>query len=296
MSTHDNMTISELSRVTGIPASTIRFYLREGILPAPERRGKTRAYYGAIHVQRLREIKKLRIKSELSINEIKERLAPSILNDKMRVTDPAMRFDRKGDIISAAIKLFRTRGYDCTSIDDIAERAKISKRSFYLHFAGKKELFIECADRIFFDIDREFAELKNERNLIQRFRMRAKLFIMKRRHFITMLHLVRGTLTSVPLRHRVKLKKIMQNLINPIIDDLDEGVRQGLFANLNTTIIAHMIMGGVEYGIYYLERKNPESTSDDIIEHWVDQIIALTLPGIHIDPGASAPNTEQDPQ
>lgn len=286
MGKNDNITISELSRITGTPATTIRFYMREGMLPPPERRGKTRAYYGSLHVKRLRDIRKMREKSELSIREIKDLLAAS--GRGLDKNEPAP-FDRKEDIINAAIELFRSKGYDNTNLNDIVELAKISKGSFYLHFADKKELFIECADRVFFDIDSKFDELKNVRDIGQRFRMRGTMFIRKSMYFIDMLHIARGTFTTASPRHRVKLRKIMQNLINPLIRDLDEGIRLGLFKNLDTTIVANMLMGAVEYGTYYLEGK-----SDDEIDRWVDRTFALLLEGFYLDRGTDSPRTEQE--
>jgi AcrR family transcriptional regulator len=286
-----NITISELSRVTGTPATTIRFYMREGMLPPPERRGKTRAYYGPIHVKRLLDIRKMREKSDLSIREIKEQLASAIRGDEKPEAGEQAPFDRKEDIINAATELFRARGYDNTSLNDIVELAKISKGSFYLHFADKRELFIECADRVFFDIDRKFDDLKNVRDIWQRFRMRGIMFIRTSRHFIEMLHIARGTFTTASPRHRLKLRKIMQNLINPIIHDLDEGVRKGLFKNINTTVVAHMLMGVVEYGTYYLEGK-----SDDEIEHWIDRSLILLLNGFYLHPGSPGHGKEQVPR
>lgn len=285
MSNKETMTISELSRTTGTPASTIRFYLREGILPSPERRGKTRAYYDDTHVRRLREIRKMREKSALSIREIREKFSVTIPADEKSDPDSTPPFDRKEDIIAAAIDLFRSSGYDGTSLDDIVERAKISKGSFYLHFAGKKELFIECADKVFLNIDRKFNELEHVQDIAERFRMRAVLFIKTSRHFIEMLHIARGTFSSSTPRHRVKIRKIMQNLINPLIHDLNEGVLRGLIRNLDTTVIAHMLMGAVEYGSYYLEGRN-----DDEIERWIDRALLLAIDGFYKD---SEPRVDQ---
>lgn len=279
------MTISELSRATGTPASTIRFYLTEGILPSPERRGKTRAYYNETHVKRLREIRKIREKSPLSIRKIREMYRETLPTDGKNTSAAPPPFDRKEDIITAAIDLFRTSGYDDTSLNDIVERAKISKGSFYLHFSGKEELFIECADRIFLNIDKKFNELENVHDIIQKFRMRAVLFIKTSRHFIEMLHIARGTFSSSSPRHRVKIRKIMQNLINPLIDDLNDGIQRGLIRNLDTTVIAHMLLGAVEYGSYLLEGRD-----DDEIERWIDRTLALAIDGFYKD---SEPPTER---
>ncbi|WP_136037213.1 MerR family transcriptional regulator [Microbacterium sp. K35] len=53
------MRISELSAQTGVTVPTIKYYLREGLLPEGERSSPTQAAYGEKHVERLRVIRAL---------------------------------------------------------------------------------------------------------------------------------------------------------------------------------------------------------------------------------------------
>ncbi|MBB5965634.1 MerR family transcriptional regulator [Planomonospora venezuelensis] len=53
------MRISQLSAASGVPIPTIKYYLREGLLPAGEQTSATRAEYGARHVRRLRLVRAL---------------------------------------------------------------------------------------------------------------------------------------------------------------------------------------------------------------------------------------------
>ncbi|MFD5213956.1 MerR family transcriptional regulator [Microbacterium sp. NPDC058345] len=53
------MRISELSARTGVTVPTIKYYLREGLLPEGERSAPTQAAYGERHVERLRVIRAL---------------------------------------------------------------------------------------------------------------------------------------------------------------------------------------------------------------------------------------------
>lgn len=49
--------------------------------------------------------------------------------------------DRRQRLVSAARELFFTRGYDATRMIDVANNAGFSKRTVYLEFASKDELF-----------------------------------------------------------------------------------------------------------------------------------------------------------
>lgn len=49
----------ELERLTGVGRETIRFYIREGLLPEPDRASTNSAFYNDMHVARLKAIKRL---------------------------------------------------------------------------------------------------------------------------------------------------------------------------------------------------------------------------------------------
>ncbi|MEJ7799163.1 MAG: MerR family transcriptional regulator [Ilumatobacter sp.] len=53
------MKISELSQITGVSIPTIKYYIREGLVPPGARSSKTQADYGPEHIRRLRLIRTL---------------------------------------------------------------------------------------------------------------------------------------------------------------------------------------------------------------------------------------------
>lgn len=65
------MKMAELERRSGVGRETIRFYIREGLLPEPERRARNVADYGEIHAQRLKTIKRLQEDSFLPLEVIR---------------------------------------------------------------------------------------------------------------------------------------------------------------------------------------------------------------------------------
>ena len=57
--------------------------------------------------------------------------------------------DRKrAAILDAAVAEFRMTGYEATSMDRIAERAAVSKRTVYNHFPSKEALFAQILEKL----------------------------------------------------------------------------------------------------------------------------------------------------
>ncbi|WP_051407097.1 TetR/AcrR family transcriptional regulator [Nocardia sp. CNY236] len=55
--------------------------------------------------------------------------------------------ERRRQLIEIGRALFAERGYDATSIEEIAQRARVSKPVVYEHFGGKEGLYAVVVDR-----------------------------------------------------------------------------------------------------------------------------------------------------
>jgi AcrR family transcriptional regulator len=56
--------------------------------------------------------------------------------------------DAQGRLLKAAIELFAERGYDATTVSEIAQRAGLTKRTFFRHFADKREVLFSGAEQL----------------------------------------------------------------------------------------------------------------------------------------------------
>lgn len=65
------MQLKDLSAKTGVSAASIKYYLREGLLPAGVALNATRAQYSARHIERLKLIQALRRVVGLNIEQIR---------------------------------------------------------------------------------------------------------------------------------------------------------------------------------------------------------------------------------
>ncbi len=54
--------------------------------------------------------------------------------------------DSRQEILRAAARLFQQRGYDATSMNDVAAALKLSKGGLYHHFQSKDEILFEIMD------------------------------------------------------------------------------------------------------------------------------------------------------
>jgi len=65
---------------------------------------------------------------------------------------------RRAQLIDVGRAVFAKRGYDATSVEEIAEHAKVSKPIIYEHFGGKEGLYAVVVDREMEYVVRRIAE------------------------------------------------------------------------------------------------------------------------------------------
>jgi AcrR family transcriptional regulator len=162
-------TITDLVALTDVPAATIHYYLRNGLLPTPKRIAPNRFAYDDRHVQGLRLIRTLRDRRGLALPMIR-RILPELLRLETEeaflpeIWDRALapRMSRRrapaARLLDAASDAFTRRGYTDANVDDICRGARIAKGSFYRHYRSKEELFFAVAESLAATVRTRFAE------------------------------------------------------------------------------------------------------------------------------------------
>lgn len=69
---------------------------------------------------------------------------------------------RKAQILEAAQEVFRRKGYQATTMDEVAEEAEFSKGTLYLYFGSKFALFSELSNRVLTTVLDEFKNISDE--------------------------------------------------------------------------------------------------------------------------------------
>lgn len=140
-----SLTITDLEKASGVPRSTIYYYVREGLLPAAQKAAASRAVYSDPHLSLLRDISALK-EQGVALSEIRERLAPKIAAAGASDVDLVAEQNEhiRQAILTAAARLFVRKGYKRTRVADIIKAVGITPPVFYSHFPSKQDLFVEA--------------------------------------------------------------------------------------------------------------------------------------------------------
>lgn len=155
--------LSEVVRLSGVPASTVHHYMQAGLIPLPVRRGPTRFSYGPEHVEALRLIRMLRERRGMSLRRIAVTL-PGLLADadgpaykELRDDLAQLGADTRRRLVEVAIELFSSQGYAEVTMSHIASAAGVAKGSVYRYFPSKEALFDAVVEELVNDTAARFA-------------------------------------------------------------------------------------------------------------------------------------------
>jgi AcrR family transcriptional regulator len=141
--------IRDLEQATGLARTTIHFYLRQGLLPRPQKSAASRSLYTEEHVAILRRISGLKEQC-LTLADIELELRGDLdLANEATEDLAALEYRRLHDrILAVAARDFAGKGYKNTHITALVRELGITATTFYHHFSSKRRLLAECVTRL----------------------------------------------------------------------------------------------------------------------------------------------------
>ncbi len=274
---HPPMAISELSEHSGIPLSTIKFYLREKLLPKPVKTGKTRARYSSKHLDRLRLIKKIQKEGNISLSQIKEILKMIDLGEKQKDTDNTENvLNKKSNIIDSATPLFREKGYDAVTITDIVHAAHVGRATFYKYFSTKKDLFLECIQKIIFieANNLQGQRVEDEKDILTVFNDHTEALTSINPLWKDMINMLRAAALNDPEEFAHKLDEVMRLKIDLYKRRINKAIKQGVLREIDEDVFAVITLAIQEYcSEYFPLEQNDKAGRRDILEKVLDILL-----------------------
>ena len=268
------LTVSDLAERSGLPISTIRYYVREGLIPAGQRLSRTRVLYNGDHLEALETIKSLR-EAGVPVTEIRSRAthvtdAPSV---------SAMDEARRDDLLQAATNCFLSAGFAGTSLGAIARRASMSKATLHRYFSSKEEIFMACAARVFHQLYADvWPAISHTREPGDRLRARWHAFVESFADWAPMMDLVRGLAIGSPTFHEEYLR-LTDSMVAPIAHELsmlDADQR----ADIDVELRSYVLMGMAEAGARAVdEGRHTAESAWHYLEPVLDELTRRPSPG-----------------
>lgn len=91
--------------------------------------------------------------------------------------------EKKHQLLKTASELFKEKGYNNTSVNDIVKAAKVSKGSFYTHYDSKETLFFDIVqgdDKEIINLKALFSYEKSDNPLGDYINFRLRRFLRRR--------------------------------------------------------------------------------------------------------------------
>lgn len=155
--------------------------------------------------------------------------------------------DRPAQLLAIARRLFARKGYDNTSLRDIAEEAKITKAALYYHYPNKDALYervvIESLQGLLDMVEADVAKERTPTERVRAFMRSSAMFLESRRdQWIAGSNAFwqdsSGQRRSAAIEQRDAYEKLLRRCI-------EEGVKSGEFRKLDAALAARMLLSAL---------------------------------------------------
>jgi AcrR family transcriptional regulator len=172
--------------------------------------------------------------------------------------------ERRAQLIEVGRTLFAKRGYEATSMEEIADRAKVSKPIVYEHFGGKEGLYAVVVDREMDYVVRRIVEAistGSPRERIERATLAFLTYVRDQPDGFAVLS------QDSPLAStRGRLSSLLNDLAERVGDVFATSFKQAGYDPKTAPIYAHALVGMVTFvGKWWTEVHKP--SVEDVARH-----------------------------
>ena len=170
-------------------------------------------------------------------------------------------------ILSAAKRVFSRKGYEATTVEDIALEAGFGKASLYFYFKRKKEVFLSLIKDGLEGQRKLLKEVMNSQlsNVERLEAVLSKMFeyVRENQEFMRIVHSESQKLYATTLKEvRSYIIKEHRNTMEGITSIVRDGIKSGEFRKVEPTLAAASFMGIIRSVIFDWLVKDEKSPPD----------------------------------
>jgi AcrR family transcriptional regulator len=189
----------------------------------------------------------------------------------------------RGKILLAAKELFMEKGFEDTSIRNIAERIEYSPTTIYLYFKDKDDIFFALHTEGFALLNQYFRPLAHVADPFERLKAISKAYVtfaMENGEFYDLMFIIRSPMESLDKLNKDDSKWEEGNRAFAfLVNTISECIGKGYFQGLNAEVLAFTTWSMV-HGICSLEIRNrcsvvSEINQKDLAQKATDMVIEI---------------------
>lgn len=180
--------------------------------------------------------------------------------------------ETKKKIIEGAEILFTENGYDSTTVQDICNKAEISKGAFFYHFPTKKFLFLEILDKYLSELDKRMNEIeKKSKNTLRAMEemviILEEIFITSEGKFTIFLEFLRKASKETEIMKKISYQ--FQKYKKYVYEMIEKGKREGnikkeIDSEFISQLIISLAIGMILKSSLFLDKENEDFSKNGI--------------------------------
>ena len=191
--------------------------------------------------------------------------------------------DSRQEILRTAARLFQQRGYDATSMNDVAAALKLSKGGLYHHFQSKDEILFEIMNHAMeITEERVLAPVRSITDPVERLKALIRLHIEvvlspRDREITVMLH--ENHPLPPTLRKRINTrKKEYIHFVEGLITDVQANAQRSRHAKcaVSPRAAAFALLGMINW-IYQWYKPEGDLQANNLVPQFTDMVFAGIL-------------------
>ena len=205
---------------------------------------------------------------------------------------------RRQQIIIAAKKIFSSKGFNRTTMEDIARKAELSPGTIYLYFNNKDELLASLSMRVLQYLSIRINNIDLKAELASKHRME----ILKEAFFdvyafdpvilISIFHLQSSEiLNNLSPQMLSDLRELSNSALNSIARIFDEGIQKGEFIDRDPSFMAHIIWGMFSGIVFWEENRKTILGRDNHLKQTLETAFLIFGRGITKNPALLSTGT-----
>lgn len=149
-------------------------------------------------------------------------------------------------ILEAAVKVFATKGYHDTKVDDIVNQSQTSKGAFYFYFPSKQDIFLALVDTFADLLESRLRErLSAEASGTARVEAALRVCLETFGQYRSLAKIALVQATGLGAAFEQKRQAVNQRFIAIVRENLDAAVADGSIPSLDTEVAACAWVGAL---------------------------------------------------